>query len=162
MLDIGWQEIAIIFAIALVVVGPRDMPKIIRTAGEWMGKVRGYARDFQRTIEEAADYTEINAIKKEIEAANKELTAAKRDMTQEADDISRMMSEKVDGSEKKADTAKSNGDATDTGDAEPDADKKIAATKEVPAKPSSSPSTDMKPPTTNGAGDDPANPQTSS
>ena len=75
MLDIGWQEIIILMLIALIVVGPKDLPRIVKTAGQWMGKARGYARDFQRTIEEAADATEIDAVKKEIDEANRELAA---------------------------------------------------------------------------------------
>lgn len=160
MLDIGWQELAIIFVIALIVVGPRDLPKIIRTVGEWMGKVRGYARDFQRTIDEAADYTEINAIKKEIEEANKELSAAKRDVETQADDMNRMMSEEAGSAESKPDTTKANGEA-------PESATVALSPKDVPAKPSSSPAgNDIKPPaaTSNGAGEGsaPTNPQTSS
>lgn len=147
MLDIGWQEIAIIFVIALIVVGPRDLPKIIRTAGEWMGKVRGYARDFQRTIDEAADYTEINAIKKEIEEANKELSAAKREVDEEAGDMSRMMSDQVKTPE--PDAQKTNGEAP-------------AAAADTAVETAEN---EIKPPTAgNGAGDSPSptNPQTSS
>lgn len=80
MLDIGWTEILVILVIALIVVGPRDLPKVVRTVGQWMGKARGYARDFQRTIEEAADYTEMDAIKKEIDEANRELRESQRDL----------------------------------------------------------------------------------
>lgn len=80
MLDIGWTEILVIMVIALVVIGPRDLPKVVRTMGQWMGKARGYARDFQRTIEEAADHTEMDAIKKEIDEANRELRETQRDV----------------------------------------------------------------------------------
>lgn len=80
MLDIGWTEILIIMVVALVVIGPRDLPKVVRTIGQWMGKARGYARDFQRTIEEAADHTEMDAIRKEIDEANRELRETQRDV----------------------------------------------------------------------------------
>ena len=43
MLDIGWQELLIILVIALVVIGPRDLPKVVRTVGQWTGKARSYA-----------------------------------------------------------------------------------------------------------------------
>ena len=93
MFDIGWQEIIILMLIALIVVGPKDLPRVVKTAGQWMGKARGYARDFQRTIEEAADATEIDAIKKEIDEANRELSTARRDVAEGADAIKKDVAE---------------------------------------------------------------------
>ncbi|MDP6819505.1 MAG: Sec-independent protein translocase protein TatB [Alphaproteobacteria bacterium] len=84
MFDIGWPEILIILGIAVIVVGPKDLPKIVRTIGKWRGKASAYARDFQRSIEEAADVTEMDAIKKEIAEANRELNEAKRDLDEKA------------------------------------------------------------------------------
>ncbi|PPR24508.1 MAG: Sec-independent protein translocase protein TatB [Alphaproteobacteria bacterium MarineAlpha10_Bin1] len=84
MLDIGWMEIAIVMGIAIVVVGPKELPKVLRTVGKWRGKASAYARDFQRSIEDAADYSEMDAIKKEIEEANRELNDAKRDLGDQA------------------------------------------------------------------------------
>ena len=100
MLDIGWQELIILMLIALIVVGPKDLPRIVKTAGQWMGKARGYARDFQRTIEEAADVTEIDAIKKEIDEANRELSTAKRDVNEGADAVKRDVAESTDSMNK--------------------------------------------------------------
>ena len=96
MFDIGWQELIILMLIALIVVGPKDLPRIVKTAGQWMGKARGYARDFQRTIEEAADVTELDAIKKEIDEANRELSTAKRDVNEGADAVKRDVAESTD------------------------------------------------------------------
>lgn len=78
MFDIGWSEILVILVVLLVVVGPKDLPRIVRTFGQWSGKARSYARDFQRTIEEAAEESEMSAIRKEIELANKELAETQR------------------------------------------------------------------------------------
>ena len=110
MFDIGWQEIIILMLIALIVVGPKDLPRVVKTAGQWMGKARGYARDFQRTIEEAADATEIDAVKKEIDEANRELTTARRDVAEGTDSMNKMFSEDVGASSKTA-AAKANGGA---------------------------------------------------
>ena len=96
MFDIGWQELIILMLIALIVVGPKDLPRIVKTAGQWMGKARGYARDFQRTIEEAADATEIDAVKKEIDEANRELATARRDVAEGADAMQRDVNEGAD------------------------------------------------------------------
>jgi len=96
MFELGWQELIILMLIALIVVGPKDLPRIVKTAGQWMGKARGYARDFQRTIEEAADATEIDAVKKEIDEANRELSTARRDVNEGADAVKRDVAESTD------------------------------------------------------------------
>ena len=87
MLDIGWTEILIVMGIALVVVGPKELPKIVRTIGKWRGKASAYARDFQRSIEDVADVSELDAIKKEIAEANRELNEAKRDLGDQAAEV---------------------------------------------------------------------------
>ncbi|MEL7468452.1 MAG: Sec-independent protein translocase protein TatB [Pseudomonadota bacterium] len=63
MLDIGWQELLVIGALALIVVGPKDLPSLLRSVGQWVGKVRGMARDFQRAMTDAARDTEMSAFK---------------------------------------------------------------------------------------------------
>ena len=78
MFDIGWSEFLIVIVVMLIVVGPKELPRIVRTIGQWTGKARSYARDFQRTIEEAAEETEMSAIRKEIELANKEIAEVQK------------------------------------------------------------------------------------
>lgn len=55
MLDMGWGELMVVGVVALIVVGPKDLPGLLRTAGNFMGRARGMARDFQRSMEAAAD-----------------------------------------------------------------------------------------------------------
>lgn len=55
MFDLGWLEILVIGIVALIVVGPKDLPGMFRTVGRFMGKARGMAREFQRSMEAAAD-----------------------------------------------------------------------------------------------------------
>ncbi len=100
MFDLGWQELLIILLIAVLIVGPKDLPRVVRTAGQWMGKARAYARDFQRTIEEAADVTEIDAVRKEIEEANKELASARRDVTASTEETVREVNEELEMAER--------------------------------------------------------------
>ena len=47
MLDVGWQELLVIAVVAIIVVGPRELPQLMRTVGRWMGKARRMAREFQ-------------------------------------------------------------------------------------------------------------------
>lgn len=78
MLDIGWTEFALIAVIALLVIGPKDLPHLIRSFGRWSGKARKYARDFQRNFEDMAEESEMAAVRRELEEANRELTAARQ------------------------------------------------------------------------------------
>lgn len=55
MFDIGWLELLVIGIVALIVVGPKDLPGMFRTVGNFVGKARGMAREFQRSMEAAAD-----------------------------------------------------------------------------------------------------------
>ena len=55
MLDLGWTELLVIGIVALIVVGPKDLPVLFRKVGEFVGKARGMAREFSRAMNEAAD-----------------------------------------------------------------------------------------------------------
>ncbi|GMG82243.1 hypothetical protein LNKW23_14560 [Paralimibaculum aggregatum] len=66
MLDIGWQELLVIGALALLVVGPKELPGLLRSVGRYAGKARSMAREFQRSMEDAAreaDLEEFNKLK---------------------------------------------------------------------------------------------------
>ncbi|SEA73192.1 Sec-independent protein translocase protein TatB [Rubrimonas cliftonensis] len=77
MLDIGWSELMVIGALALIVVGPKDLPKLLRSFGKYVNQVRGMARDFQRSMEDAAREADISDMKDLREAA-KSLNDLKR------------------------------------------------------------------------------------
>ena len=55
MLDLGWSELLLIGVVALIVVGPKDLPIMFRTLGRLTARLRGMAREFTRALEEAAD-----------------------------------------------------------------------------------------------------------
>ena len=67
MLDIGWTEILVITVIALFVVGPKDIPKALRTVGVWLGKLKSLSREFQNPVEEAVRDSELDEVKKQIQ-----------------------------------------------------------------------------------------------
>lgn len=58
MLDIGWQELFVVAAVALVVVGPKDLPKVMHTCGVWVGKLRRAMLTVQHDIERLATEAE--------------------------------------------------------------------------------------------------------
>jgi sec-independent protein translocase protein TatB len=70
MLDIAWPELVVIGAVALVAIGPKDLPKAMHTLGKWIGKARGFARDVHRAIEQVAYEAEVaEKIRKQDEQA---------------------------------------------------------------------------------------------
>lgn len=79
MFDLGWFELAIVGALLLVVVGPKDLPRVLRAVGVWTGKARRMARDFQRALDDYAKEAELDGVKKAVEApgrARKAVTGA--------------------------------------------------------------------------------------
>ncbi len=72
MLDIGWSEMALIALIALIVIGPKDLPRVMRTAGQWTRKARTAARDFQANLEDMIEDEEIREAKDSIERQARE------------------------------------------------------------------------------------------
>lgn len=73
MFDIGWQELLVIGVLALLVVGPKELPGLLRNVGRWAGKARSVARDFQRSMEDAAreadleEFNKLRNVKREVE-----------------------------------------------------------------------------------------------
>ncbi len=68
MLDIGWSELLVVAIVAIVVVGPKDLPKLMRTVGFYAGKVRRMAADFQRQFNDAMAESEADEVRKNLEA----------------------------------------------------------------------------------------------
>lgn len=68
MLDFSWSHILVLLIVALVVVGPKDLPRLMHTAGRWMGKARAMANDFRKSFDDMARASELEELRKEIEA----------------------------------------------------------------------------------------------
>jgi sec-independent protein translocase protein TatB len=69
MFDLGWTELLLIGIVALIVVGPKDLPVMFRTLGKFTGRLRAMARDFTRAMEDAADEAGVKDIAKDLRAA---------------------------------------------------------------------------------------------
>jgi sec-independent protein translocase protein TatB len=67
MFDIGWSELLVIGVIAIVVVGPKELPRLMRTFGHYTGKLRAMASDFQRQFEDAVRDSEIDEVRKAMQ-----------------------------------------------------------------------------------------------
>jgi sec-independent protein translocase protein TatB len=66
MFDIGWTELMVVGVVALVVIGPKDLPDMFRTMGRFTAKARSMARDFQRAMEAAADEAGVKDVAKDL------------------------------------------------------------------------------------------------
>ena len=67
--DIGWTEIALIGGVALIAIGPKELPGAPRTAGQWIGKARRLAQDFQSQFQEVLREADIAEMKKQFDDA---------------------------------------------------------------------------------------------
>jgi sec-independent protein translocase protein TatB len=67
MFDISWGELLLIGVVALVVIGPKELPTVLRTLGQWMAKLRRMATEFQNQFHEAMREAEVADLKKQVE-----------------------------------------------------------------------------------------------
>jgi sec-independent protein translocase protein TatB len=67
MFDIGWTELVVIAVVAIVVIGPKDLPRAMRTVGQFTGKLKRMAREFQGQFNEAIREAELDDVKKSIQ-----------------------------------------------------------------------------------------------
>jgi sec-independent protein translocase protein TatB len=78
MFDIGWSELVVIAVVALIAIGPKELPGVLRMVGQWMGKARKMAAEFQGQFNEAMREAEMADIKKtfdDVRDAAKDLTS---------------------------------------------------------------------------------------
>ncbi len=106
MLDIGLSEMLIVGVVALVVVGPKDLPKMFHTIGQFTGKARGMAREFQRAMDVAAKEAGVDGLAKDIRKVTSgralkdavgfdEIDKEFRDIGREVSDVSKSPKAKV-------------------------------------------------------------------
>src|ERR687888_1890506 len=67
MFEIGWTEMLVIAIVMIVVVGPKDLPRMLRTFGKTTAKLRAMAGDFQRQFNEALKEAELDDVKKSVD-----------------------------------------------------------------------------------------------
>jgi sec-independent protein translocase protein TatB len=67
MFDIGWSEIAVIAVVALIAIGPKELPGVLRMVGQWIGKARRMASEFQGQFNEAMREAEMADLKKSFD-----------------------------------------------------------------------------------------------
>ena len=90
MFDIGWSELVLIGVVALVAIGPKELPGVLRMVGQWMGKARKMASEFQGQFQEAMREAEMADLKKSFDevkeaasgfAGNNLMTSLQKDVS---------------------------------------------------------------------------------
>lgn len=66
LFDIGWPELLLIGVVALVVIGPKDLPRALRIAGFWVRKARTMSREFQSSVEQLMREAELDEMRREL------------------------------------------------------------------------------------------------
>jgi len=74
MFDIGWSELVVIAVVALIAIGPKELPGVLRMVGQWMGKARKMAGEFQGQFQEAMREAEMADLKKSFDEVKEAAT----------------------------------------------------------------------------------------
>jgi sec-independent protein translocase protein TatB len=105
MFDIGWSELVVIAVVALIAIGPKELPGVLRMVGQWMGKARKMAAEFQGQFQEAMREAEMADLKKsfdEVREAASGLTSGGGLMTSLQKDVTDAL--RIDDIDKAAET----------------------------------------------------------
>lgn len=71
MFDLAWSHILLIGVVALLVIGPKDLPRALRTVGVWVGRARAIAREFQSSLDQMIREFELEEMRKQVETVAK-------------------------------------------------------------------------------------------
>ena len=102
MFDIGWSELVVIAVVALIAIGPKELPGVLRMVGQWMGKARKMAAEFQGQFQEAMREAEMADLKKSFDEVKEAATGftGNNVMTSLEKDVSKALD--IDGIDKPA------------------------------------------------------------
>ena len=96
MFDLGWTELLVIGIVALIVVGPKDLPVMFRNVGRFVGRARGMAREFTNAMNEAADQSGVRDVAKSLKAATNPVGSAMDGVRDAAKSLTDLDSKKSD------------------------------------------------------------------
>jgi|SRR2546429_4295901 len=105
MFDIGWSELVVIAVVALIAIGPKELPGVLRMVGQWMGKARKMAAEFQGQFQEAMREAEMADLKKSFDEVKEAATGftSNNVMTSLEKDVGKALD--IDGIDKPAASA---------------------------------------------------------
>jgi sec-independent protein translocase protein TatB len=101
---IGYTELVVIAVAAIIVIGPKDLPRVLRALGKTMGKLRGMAREFQGHLDDVMREAGLDEVKKDLQSFNKidPLAPAKTEAKKQDDDFKKYFGEPEAADDKKA------------------------------------------------------------
>ncbi len=104
MFDIGWSEFLLIAVVALIAIGPKELPGVLRMVGQWIGKARKMAAEFQGQFQEAMREAEMADLKKSFDEVREAASgfASGNVMTSLQQDVNRALD--IEGVDKPAET----------------------------------------------------------
>ncbi len=96
MFDIGWSELVVIGIVALIVIGPKELPGLLRTLGQGLAKLRAMASDFQHQFNDAMREAEIDDLRKEAEKLTNMASVATDPIAKIGDDLQKAIDKPID------------------------------------------------------------------
>src|SRR5947199_7899943 len=69
LFDVGWSELLLIGVVALIFIGPKDLPRALRIAGYWVGKARTLSREFQSSVDQMIREAELDEMRQQLKKA---------------------------------------------------------------------------------------------
>ena len=111
MFDIGWPEILVIATVLIVVVGPKDLPQMLRAFGRTMSKVRGMAAEFRSQFDDALREAELDEVRKAVSDVKgldprTSMREAMEPFRKAGEDVRSTMNEKVDAGDATSDRSR--------------------------------------------------------
>ncbi|MEO1609250.1 MAG: Sec-independent protein translocase protein TatB [Pseudomonadota bacterium] len=114
MLDLGWSELLVIAAVALIVVGPKELPGMLRTIGKFMRVIRQQANEFRNQFDEVIKDTEFEDVRKEFQELRSDVNSTIRGATSDIENEFRELDQIGRDTERQLKNGGSNGTAETT------------------------------------------------
>lgn len=96
--EVGGLEYLLIAAVALIVVGPKDLPVMLRKLGQWVGRLRAMAAEFRASFDDMARQSELDELRREVEAMRRGQTDLLTSETSEVNQVFREIEDSLQGS----------------------------------------------------------------
>jgi sec-independent protein translocase protein TatB len=97
MPTIGSVELLVVILVAFLVVGPRDLPRLMRTVGKWVHRVRVMATEFQHNLDAVVKEADLEDLKKDVDSIRREASEMKRSITTPLGPLEKKSPDPTDG-----------------------------------------------------------------
>lgn len=116
MIDFGFDKLALIGAVALIVIGPEKLPRVARTVGHFIGKAQRYVSDVKAEVNRSIELEELNKVKQQFESTARDVQqTVHREVNQVSNDFDQSWSEATAGLSSSSSSAPETGGSSDEG-----------------------------------------------